>query len=149
MTSPGSTGQAGIASFRDEKYMLFTSYRRSGEPVATPVWVVLLEDEQLGFWTSSGSGKAKRLRHTSRVALQPCNARGVPRPGTAAIDAAARLVSGAELDPIRRGVKDKYGVAAQITKPLVGLYGKLRGKSIAYADRGVLVTARPGESTAL
>ncbi len=45
----------------DERYLRFTTFRRDGNPVSTTVWVVGLGDGQLGFWTSSGSGKAKRL----------------------------------------------------------------------------------------
>ena len=45
----------------DEKYVLLTTYRRDGRPVSTPVWWVDLGDGSFGFWTSSASGKAKRL----------------------------------------------------------------------------------------
>jgi uncharacterized protein len=82
----------------DEKYMLFTSFRRDGRPVSTPVWVIDLGDDRVGFWTSSGSGKAKRLAHTSRVTVQPCNARGAVKAGTAPVEAIASLVTGGELD---------------------------------------------------
>ena len=51
----------------DEKYILLTTFRRDGTPVSTPVWAVDLGDARIGFWTSSGSGKAKRLAHTDRV----------------------------------------------------------------------------------
>ena len=54
----------------DEKYILLTTFRRDGTPVATPVWAVPLDDGKIGFWTSSGSGKAKRLAHTERVTVQ-------------------------------------------------------------------------------
>jgi PPOX class probable F420-dependent enzyme len=55
----------------DEKYMRLTTFRRDGRPVATPVWVVKLDGDRIGFWTSSGSGKAKRLAHTARVTVAP------------------------------------------------------------------------------
>ena len=71
-----------IAMLDPEKYILLTTFKRDGTPVPTPVWVVPLDDGQLGLWTSSGSGKAKRLAHTSRVTIQACDARGRPRPGT-------------------------------------------------------------------
>ncbi|MGI8777878.1 MAG: PPOX class F420-dependent oxidoreductase [Acidimicrobiales bacterium] len=66
----------------DEKYLLLTTFRRNGDPVPTPVWVVALDDGDIGFWTGSGSGKVKRLAHTARVTVQPCNARGQVREGT-------------------------------------------------------------------
>src|SRR5260370_26561911 len=45
----------------DERYMLLTTFRRDGTPVATPVWVTPYDEHSVAFWTSSGSGKAKRL----------------------------------------------------------------------------------------
>jgi hypothetical protein len=59
--------------------------------VSTPVWVVPLEDGRLGFWTSSGSTKAKRLAHTGRVTV-----------GTCPTDATAHLVSGADYEAIQQ-----------------------------------------------
>jgi hypothetical protein len=127
----------------DEKYMLLTTFRRDGTPVATPVWVVGLDGETVGFWTSSGSGKAKRLAHTARVTVQPCDARGRVKEGTAVADATARLVTGSELEAIRERIVAKYGFMTKITKALGTLGGIVRGKRIPYGDRGVVVTPTP------
>ena len=127
-------------ALRDEKYMLLTTFRRDGTGVSTPVWVVALDGDSVGFWTSSGSGKAKRLAHTSRVTAQPCDARGRVRAGTEPIEATARLVTGEELETIRERVKAKYGFTTKITKLLGTLIGTLKGKRIPYGDRGVIVT---------
>lgn len=123
-----------------EKYILLTTFRRDGTPVATPVWIVDLQDGTFGFWTSSGSGKAKRLAHTDRVTVQPCDARGRARRGTASTEASARVVSGGELDAIRQRVVAKYGFATKFTKALATVVGTLRGKRIPYGDRGVAIT---------
>ena len=127
-------------ALRDEKYMLLTSFRRDGTPVATPVWVVPLEGEKIGFWTSSGSGKAKRLAHTPRVTVQACDARGRPTAGTSAVEAAAQLVEGEQLADIRRRVVAKYGAMTKVTKVLGIIGGVVKGKRIPYGDRGVIVT---------
>jgi len=124
----------------DEKYILLTTFRRDGTPVATPVWAVKLDDERVGFWTSSGSGKAKRLAHTARVTVTPCNARGRVRAGAAVVDATARLVTGGELEEIRERIVSKYGVMTKFTKLLGTVIGALRGKRIPYGDRGVVIT---------
>jgi uncharacterized protein len=124
----------------NEKYMLFTTFRRDGKAVASPVWVVELDADTLGFWTSSGSGKAKRLAHTSRVTIQPCNARGVPKAGTSAEEATARLVEGSEFDQIHEKVVAKYGAMTKFTKFLAILGGIFKGKRIPYGDRGVMVS---------
>jgi PPOX class probable F420-dependent enzyme len=123
----------------DEKYMLLTTFRRDGTPVSTPVWVVALDGEEVGFWTSSGSGKAKRLAHTARVTVQPSDARGRVKAGTSPIEGTARLVSGGELDAIRVRVVAKYGFATKVTKALGTLAGIVRGKRIPYGDRGVAI----------
>jgi uncharacterized protein len=119
--------------------VLFTSYRRDGTPVATPVWVVDLSADTLGFYTSSASGKAKRLAHTSEVTVQPCNARGVPKKGTSPQAATARVVDGAEYEQIHAKVVEKYGLMTKFTKFLAGIGGVFKGKKIPYGDRGVVV----------
>ena len=119
--------------------MLLTTFRRDGTPVSTPVWVVALDGEEVGFWTSSGSGKAKRLAHTARVTVQPSDARGRVKAGTSPIEGTARLVTGSELDAIRVRVVAKYGFATKVTKALGTLAGIVRGKRIPYGDRGVAI----------
>jgi PPOX class probable F420-dependent enzyme len=126
-------------SLEDEKYVLLTTYRRSGKPVPTPVWSVPLGPGQLGFWTSSGSGKAKRLAHTSRVTVQPCDARGNTREGTEPVEATARLVSGSDMDEIRTKIEAKYGFMTKITKLLGTIGGIVKRNRIPYGDRGVII----------
>lgn len=130
-------------SLGDEKYLSLTTFRRDGTAVATPVWAVKLDDERIGFWTSSGSGKAKRLAHTARVTVSPCDARGRVRAGAEAVDATARLVTGAELEEIRKQIIAKYGLMTKFTKFLATAAGVLRGKRIPYGDRGVVITPTP------
>jgi PPOX class probable F420-dependent enzyme len=124
----------------DEKYVLLTTFKRDGTPVSTPVWAVPLDGGGFGFWTSSGSGKAKRLAHTERVTVQPCDARGTPAEGTAPIEATARLVTGDELEEIRRQIVAKYGLMTKISRWLNTIVGTLRRRRIPYGDRGVVVT---------
>ena len=124
----------------DEKTLLLTTFRRNGTPVATAVWAVGLDDGKIGFWTSSGSGKAKRLAHTSKVTLQPCNARGKPTPGAPVVEATAELVTGPALDRIGEKVRAKYGFMTKVTKVLGTVGGMLKGKRIPYGDRGVVIT---------
>ena len=125
----------------DEKYLLLTTFRRSGAAVATPVWIVGLDGGALGFWTSSGSGKAKRLAHTSRVTLQPCNQRGKVTAGSATVEATARLVGeGPELTAIRQKIVAKYGFMTKVTKLLGTLGGIVKRKRIPYGDRGIVIT---------
>lgn len=124
----------------DEKYVLLTTFKRDGTPVSTPVWSVPLSDSQIGFWTSSGSGKAKRLAHTDRVIVQACDARGRVHDGSEPVDATARLVEGDELETIRAHVIAKYGFMTKLTKVLGTVGGILKRNRIPYGDRGVVIT---------
>ena len=129
-----------MTSLEDEKYLLLTTFRRNGDAVSTPVWAVPLEPGSVGFWTSSGSGKAKRLAHTARVTVQPCDGRGKPKAGTVPTEGTARLVTGAELDTIRQKIVAKYGFMTKVTKLLGTIGGILKRKRIPYGDRGVVIT---------
>ena len=124
----------------DEKYILVTTFRRDGTPVKTPTWVVGLDGGNLGFYTSSQSGKAKRLAHTDRVTVQPCDARGRVTAGSEPADATARLVEGSDLDDIRTRLVAKYGLATKVAKVWGTAAPLLKGKRMPYADRGVVIT---------
>ncbi|HDH02715.1 MAG TPA: PPOX class F420-dependent oxidoreductase [Actinobacteria bacterium] len=124
----------------DEKYLLLTTFRRDGRPVPTTVWAVPLDGDGIGFWTSSGSGKAKRLAHTERVTIQPCDVRGRVTEGSEPTDGTARLVTGTDLEAIRVKVKAKYGFMTKITKALGTLGGFIKRNRIPYGDRGVVIT---------
>jgi uncharacterized protein len=62
----------------DAKYMLLTTFRRDGTPVATPVHVATEPEngDVAYFRTWNTTGKAKRLRHTSAVRVAPSTFRG-------------------------------------------------------------------------
>lgn len=121
----------------DGKYMALTTYRRSGEGVTSPVWVVALEDGRVGFWTSSTSGKVKRLRNSSRVRVEPCDGRGRPISGSSPIDGTAELVI-PPLPEIVTKVKAKYGFMAKFAKVLQRLAHPIANPP--YADVTVAIT---------
>jgi uncharacterized protein len=123
----------------DEKYLALTTYRKNGNAVTTPVWIVPLDGNTMGFWTSSASGKAKRLAHTAKVTLQPCDARGRVKPDTSVTTGTATLVTGAELATIGMKVKAKYGFMTKLTK-LFNFIGHIGKGPFPYGDRGVVIT---------
>jgi len=121
--------------------MMLTTFRKTGDAVATPVWLVDLGGNELGFWTSSASGKVKRLAHTSRVTVQPCTQAGKLKPGTEPVEATGRVVIGDELEAIRAKVVAKYGFWTKITKVMAKItFGIIKRKSYPYADRGIVIT---------
>ena len=88
------------------KYISLTTFRKSGKPVATPVWFVEKEGK-ICVWTQSHSGKMKRLRHDSRVTLAPCTMGGKVIGPT--VEGIARLVSPQEKEEVRLLLLAKYG----------------------------------------
>jgi PPOX class probable F420-dependent enzyme len=124
----------------EEKYLLLTTYRRDGTAVSTPVWVVSLDEGKLGLWTSSASGKAKRLAHTDRVTMKPCDARGKVKDGADEVGGTATVVTGAEYETISAKVKAKYGLMTSVTKLLGAIGGMVKRKRVPYGDCGVVIT---------
>ena len=57
------------------RYMSLATVRKSGAEVKTPVWFAPVGDK-LYVFTAGDSGKVKRLGHSPRVRMAPCDARG-------------------------------------------------------------------------
>jgi PPOX class probable F420-dependent enzyme len=132
----------------DEKYVSFTTYRRNGTPVATPVWWVSIAAEggaeRFGFWTSSATGKVKRLRTDPKVLVQPSDGRGRVKPGTSPVGATAELVTeGPDFEAVTAAVKAEHGVLTSITRFLAKANGFIKRKAIPYADVCVVVVPDP------
>ncbi|MFD2685828.1 PPOX class F420-dependent oxidoreductase [Streptomyces phyllanthi] len=94
------------------KYVLITSYRRNGTPVATPVWVVR-DGEALGVWTAADSWKVKRIRNRADVLVGPCDMRG--NPTGEQVPGRAEVADPATTDHYRRLIARKYGLLGRLT----------------------------------
>jgi PPOX class probable F420-dependent enzyme len=67
-----------LAQFQKKNYLSIESYRKSGEPVRTPVWFV--EDGgYLYVRTGPSSGKMKRLNRNKQMKIVPCSMGGDPQ----------------------------------------------------------------------
>lgn len=122
---------ADLARLGEQKYLLLTTFRRTGAPVATAVWVVP-EGDHLAVITTLSTGKCKRLAHTPRVLLAPCDQRGRRRGDDVA--AVAVVESGAAAERVQQLVRGKYGLLARA----IQLVARLRGRTDAAA---VLISA--------
>ena len=75
-TTPATpTRPATLFTLGRQKYISVTTFRRTGAPVATPVWFVRLEDT-LYFYSDASAGKVKRLRNNPRVQFAVCTLLG-------------------------------------------------------------------------
>lgn len=124
----------------DEKYIRVTTFKKDGTEVSTPTWVVALEGGNIGFYTSSASGKVKRLRNDPNVVVQPCDSRGRAKPDALPLEGTAVVVTGPERDAIYDKVVDKYGFMTKVTHLLAKVGGFVKRKDQPYADCGVVVT---------
>jgi len=107
------TPQAHNPEIDNAKYVSFVSFRKSGQPVATPVWIAPFEDGY-GFTIESTSGKAKRLAHTSRATIQACSFKGVITPGAAIYNCEASLVLHKRAEEVRDAIARKYGLTYKL-----------------------------------
>jgi PPOX class probable F420-dependent enzyme len=94
----------------DEKYVLLTTFRKNGDAVPTPIWIVGLPGGSAGFTTEATSGKVKRIGNNPSVTLQPCNMRGTVQPGSPVVNATAEVLLDADARPIKAAVRRKYKV---------------------------------------
>jgi PPOX class probable F420-dependent enzyme len=93
------------------RYVALTTFRRSGVPVSTPVWVARDGDE-LVVITLDDVGKTKRLAHTPAVELQPCDVRGTVADAAPTYVGTARVVRDpAEVAAVKRAMSAKYPLA--------------------------------------
>ena len=94
--------------FDPEQTISLTTFRRSGEGVATPLWFVR-DGDVLYMRTIARSGKVKRLAHDARVTLAPCTWEGeLTGPVT---DGLARVMAADEpaVERADRLLDEKYG----------------------------------------
>jgi PPOX class probable F420-dependent enzyme len=123
------------------RYIAFTTFRRNGDAVVTPVWVADLGDGTVGFTTLADSGKVKRLGANAEVRISPCTMRGVVHAGTPSWKGTARVVRGADYARVRHAIKRRYHVQLLFTDLVARLRHQGAGEvgvvvSFADADLG-------------
>jgi PPOX class probable F420-dependent enzyme len=131
------TPQAQNPEIDNAKYVSFVSFRKSGEAIATPVWITPFEDGY-GFTIESTSGKAKRLAHTPRATIQACNFKGVITSGATVYNCEASLVLHKRAEEVRDAIAHKYGLTYKVFS--ISLWFKDRfGKSKGLPEAAVIL----------
>jgi PPOX class probable F420-dependent enzyme len=129
--------QAHNPEIDNAKYVSFVSFRKSGQPIATPVWIAPFEDGY-GFTIESTSGKAKRLAHTSRATIQACSFKGVITPGATIYNCEASLVMHKRAEEVRDAIARRYGLTYKVFS--ISLWFKDRfGKSKGLPEAAVIL----------
>lgn len=102
--------QSALADLGDEQFVSLTTFRRSGEPVSTPVWIGR-DGDALIVTTPEASGKVKRLRNCPRVEVRPCNRRGRVQDGVEPVAGVAEILTGdAATGRLTDIIRSKYGI---------------------------------------
>ena len=109
-----------FALLGDQRFVSLTTFRKSGEPVSTPVWVGR-DGDALIVTTPETSGKVKRIRNSQRVEVRPCNRMGRVEEGTESVAGVARLLTDDKdrkrlTEVIRRKYKFEYRVVMGIER---------------------------------
>ena len=93
------------------KYLLFTTFRKDGTAVPTPVWVAR-DGNDLVLTTAPDAGKVKRIRRDGTARVAPCTMRG--KPTGAEVPAHARLLDAADVRHAQRLIARKYWVLGRV-----------------------------------
>ncbi|HET6812151.1 MAG TPA: PPOX class F420-dependent oxidoreductase [Acidimicrobiales bacterium] len=97
---------------RRSKYALLVTFRRSGEPVPSPVWCAVDTAGRAYVQTEAATGKVRRIRNDPRVLLAPSTIRGRPRGAAAA--GTARLLPVEEWPHAEATMAAAYGLGRRL-----------------------------------
>jgi uncharacterized protein len=109
---------SGFDALRGHKYALLVTYRRSGDPVPTPVWFGLDGEQRLYVRSDAGAAKVKRLNADPRVLVGPCDARGKPLGPLAA--GTGRVLEPHEAGHAEAVLRSSYGIGRRLYEGVIG-----------------------------
>ncbi|WP_420640546.1 PPOX class F420-dependent oxidoreductase [Candidatus Leptofilum sp.] len=113
---------ASLIDLGKEQYISLETFRKNGQGVKTPVWVVG-EGDKLYVWTQEDSWKVKRIRNNSQVRLAKSDARGNTSGDW--FTAQAHILDASEDDKImQQRLAKKYGLFFRLFQWI----GRLRGQ---------------------
>jgi len=96
-------------------YVSFTSYRKDGTGVSSPVWIAP-DDGKLYFFSEVGAYKVKRIRRNPAVTLQPCDVRGKLTAGSPVVKGTARALDFADGPRVRKILNRKYWLLGPLSE---------------------------------
>jgi len=93
----------------DSRTINITTYKKSGDVVHTPVWVVT--DGTLGYVrTSKSSGKVKRIKNNHRAVISTCTSSGKITGDKIEIKAEVMELSRQDYESINKKFRTKYNL---------------------------------------
>lgn len=102
-----------------QKYIVLTTFRKTGVPVPTPVWFAE-QGGKLYIVTRENSGKCKRILNNPQVRIAPSTIRGkIIGPE---FPANARILPSEDWPRARKAIRDKYWMARLSLQPKKNVY---------------------------
>lgn len=105
----------------DHRYLLLTTFKRDGTPVATPVWFAA-DGDRIVATSAAGAWKVKRLRRTPRALGAGCDARGNQLGPT--VELVGEVLDAAEGAAVEQALDRRYGASAIGFRQLSRLAGR-------------------------
>ena len=101
---------------KSAKYVSLITFRKSGEPVRSPVWFVQFGENlnSYGVITETNVGKVKRIRANSRIEVQACDIKGKVEANAERFSGTAKLVVGDEAVAVRKAIAKRYGLTYKL-----------------------------------
>lgn len=100
-----------LEDLRGRKYCVLVTYKKSGEPVPSPLWFGT-GNGKLYFQTGATTGKVKRIGRNPDVRVAPATSRG--RPLAAPFVGAARVVPPEEEAEAESWLQANYGLGRRL-----------------------------------
>jgi PPOX class probable F420-dependent enzyme len=123
MSSSSSSNWSSMLS--GQAYINLETYRRNGQPVATPVWFTIDYNNKMVYVvTRTETGKVKRLRNNSKVRIMPCGMRGQSKGEW--FNGKATFATPERLEIALKQRNKKYGLKARLS----GLFSRTKGDLI-------------------
>ena len=98
-----------FAALGAAQYVSLTTFRKSGEGVATAVWIAADGDDLVAV-TIENSGKVKRARNNARVTLAQCGMTGKVKAGRVEVEGTAEVIADEDaMRPAIDALRAKYG----------------------------------------
>jgi hypothetical protein len=137
-----------LLALAEARFILLTTYRRSGEAVSTPVWVGR-EGDALVVLTPARSGKVRRLRRDPRVQVQPCGRFGKVPAGVEPIAATAEVREDpVDVERAEATIRRTYPIESRVILGLERILEQLRRRpptirlALHITDQSRTTTAR-------
>ena len=104
----GEPGAHGFGHLEGHTYCIVVTYRKSGEPVPTPVWFGVDAEGRLYFRSFANVAKLRRIQNNPRVLIAPCTMRGKPLGPSAA--GTARVLDDLHDAHAEAAIQSNYGL---------------------------------------